>query len=210
MTQQQLADAIGMTRQTIAAIEQNKYSPSLEAAFRIAEVFGVPIGEVFQWKAGEDKMRAVTYPRYGGPEVLEITSQPEPTAEGGRSVGENQGNVGDIRRCAHARLRCAGSFPHSSPLHAGLAGAQGLILGYEFAGEIEAIGSGVTRFKPGDRVYGGAVRQLCRIRYRRRDWPGCADPRDLTFGDAVSLPFGMTTAMYFLNGGKVSSAASTC
>jgi putative transcriptional regulator len=55
MTQQQLADAIGMTRQTIAAIEQNKYSPSLEAAFRIAEVFGVPIGDVFQWKAGEQK-----------------------------------------------------------------------------------------------------------------------------------------------------------
>ena len=52
MTQQELADRIGMTRQTVAAIEQNKYSPSLEAAFRIAEVFGVPIGEVFHWKAG--------------------------------------------------------------------------------------------------------------------------------------------------------------
>ena len=52
MTQQDLADRIGMTRQTIAAIEQNKYSPSLEAAFRIAEVFGVAIGQVFQWKAG--------------------------------------------------------------------------------------------------------------------------------------------------------------
>ena len=55
MTQQQLADAIGMTRQTVAAIEQNKYSPSLEAAFRIAEVFGVEIGAVFQWKAGAKK-----------------------------------------------------------------------------------------------------------------------------------------------------------
>jgi putative transcriptional regulator len=51
MTQQELADRIGMTRQTIAAIEQNKYAPSLDAAFRIAEAFGVPIGEVFQWKA---------------------------------------------------------------------------------------------------------------------------------------------------------------
>nr|WP_236899963.1 helix-turn-helix transcriptional regulator [Devosia sp. SL43] len=50
MTQQDLADRIGMTRQTVAAIEQNKYSPSLEAAFRIAEVFGVEIGQVFQWK----------------------------------------------------------------------------------------------------------------------------------------------------------------
>ena len=55
MTQQDLADRIGMTRQTVAAIEQNKYSPSLEAAFRIAEVFGVLITDVFQWKAGDPK-----------------------------------------------------------------------------------------------------------------------------------------------------------
>ena len=53
MTQAELADRIGMTRQTVAAIEHNKYSPSLEAAFRIAEVFGAEIGEVFQWKAGD-------------------------------------------------------------------------------------------------------------------------------------------------------------
>jgi len=51
MTQADLAARIGMTRQTIVAIEQGKYSPSLEAAFRIAEVFEVPITEVFQWKA---------------------------------------------------------------------------------------------------------------------------------------------------------------
>ena len=51
MTQAALAEKIGMTRQTIVAMEQGKYSPSLEAAFRIAEVFGVPITEVFQWKA---------------------------------------------------------------------------------------------------------------------------------------------------------------
>jgi|GEM_PF-176169 len=51
MTQSQLAEAIGMTRQTVAAIEAGKYSPSLEAAFRIAHVFGAEIGEVFQWIA---------------------------------------------------------------------------------------------------------------------------------------------------------------
>ena len=49
MTQAELALRIGMTRQTIAAIEAGKYSPSLEAAFRIAEVFGVPLDQVFQW-----------------------------------------------------------------------------------------------------------------------------------------------------------------
>ena len=51
MTQQELADAIGLTRQTVIAIEKNRYSPSLEAAFRIAEVFGVPLDEVFQFQA---------------------------------------------------------------------------------------------------------------------------------------------------------------
>jgi putative transcriptional regulator len=49
MTQSDLAAKIGMTRQTVAAIEAGKYSPSLEAAFRIAQVFGVELGEVFQW-----------------------------------------------------------------------------------------------------------------------------------------------------------------
>ena len=47
MTQQDLADKIGVTRQTVNAIEQGKYSPSLEAAFRIAAVFNMPLEGVF-------------------------------------------------------------------------------------------------------------------------------------------------------------------
>jgi len=50
MTQQELADKIGVTRQTVNAIELGKYSPSLEIAFRIAEVFGVPLDQVFQYR----------------------------------------------------------------------------------------------------------------------------------------------------------------
>lgn len=49
MTQQQLADKVGVTRQTVNAIEGNKYSPSLEVAFRIARVFDVPLEKVFQY-----------------------------------------------------------------------------------------------------------------------------------------------------------------
>jgi putative transcriptional regulator len=49
MTQAELAERIGMTRQTIIAIEQNKYAPSLEAAFKIADVFNVGIEQVFRW-----------------------------------------------------------------------------------------------------------------------------------------------------------------
>ncbi len=51
MTQQELAEKIGVTRQTVIAIEQDKYSPSLDVAFRIARVFGVPLEEVFQYEA---------------------------------------------------------------------------------------------------------------------------------------------------------------
>ena len=49
MTQQELAQKIGVTRQTVNAIEQGKYSPSLEAAFRIAQVFGRPLESVFHY-----------------------------------------------------------------------------------------------------------------------------------------------------------------
>lgn len=51
MTQQQLADQIGVTRQTVNAIEGGKYSPSLEVAFRISHVFGKPLEDVFQFGA---------------------------------------------------------------------------------------------------------------------------------------------------------------
>ena len=52
MTQAELADRIGVTRQTIIAIEQGRYSPSLELAFRIARVFKVPLDDVFGYEDG--------------------------------------------------------------------------------------------------------------------------------------------------------------
>jgi DNA-binding XRE family transcriptional regulator len=50
LTQQELAERIGITRQTVIAIEQDRYSPSLETAFKIAQVFAVPLEQVFQYK----------------------------------------------------------------------------------------------------------------------------------------------------------------
>lgn len=52
MTQADLAERIGVTRQTVIAIEQGRYSPSLELAFQIARVFGVPLDEVFHYPEG--------------------------------------------------------------------------------------------------------------------------------------------------------------
>ncbi|NQY89923.1 MAG: helix-turn-helix transcriptional regulator [Colwellia sp.] len=54
MTQQALAKKLGVTRQTIAAIESGKYSPSLEVAFCLADIFATPIDELFQWQANSE------------------------------------------------------------------------------------------------------------------------------------------------------------
>ncbi|MEM7054749.1 MAG: helix-turn-helix transcriptional regulator [Pseudomonadota bacterium] len=56
LTQAALAEAVGVTRQTIIAIERNRYSPSLETAFRIAAVFSQSIDEVFEWLDGKEKV----------------------------------------------------------------------------------------------------------------------------------------------------------
>ncbi len=64
MTQQELANRAGVTRQTIIAIEASKYAPSLMLAFRIARVFGLRVEEVFQYdKAGLGKDSGTKTPR---------------------------------------------------------------------------------------------------------------------------------------------------
>jgi len=57
MTQAELAERVGVTRQTIIAIEQGRYSPTLEMAFRIARVFRVPLDEVFQYPEDQEASR---------------------------------------------------------------------------------------------------------------------------------------------------------
>ncbi|MGW9032025.1 helix-turn-helix transcriptional regulator [Streptomyces sp. NPDC055722] len=54
MTQAELARRIGVTRQTVIAIEQGRYSPTLEMAFQIARVFGVPLEEAFQYPGTDE------------------------------------------------------------------------------------------------------------------------------------------------------------
>jgi len=55
MTQQDLAKLVGVSRQTIIAMEKDKYSPSLELAFRIAHAFGVPLDEVFSYEVAKSE-----------------------------------------------------------------------------------------------------------------------------------------------------------
>jgi putative transcriptional regulator len=59
MTQQQLADKAGVTRQTIIAIEAGTYAPSLPLAFRIARTFGLPLEDVFQYEDKDSQSSAI-------------------------------------------------------------------------------------------------------------------------------------------------------
>ncbi len=54
MTQQELALSVGVSRQTVVAIEKGKYSPSLEVAFKIADVFDLAVSDVFQYSESKD------------------------------------------------------------------------------------------------------------------------------------------------------------
>lgn len=55
LTQEELANAVGVSRQTISAIEKNSYYPSLELAFKLARLFNCQIEEIFQYEANEEK-----------------------------------------------------------------------------------------------------------------------------------------------------------
>jgi putative transcriptional regulator len=62
MTQAELGERVGLTRQTIAAIEAGKYAPTLNTAFQIAAVFNVPLEQVFQWSAAAPPSNSDTPP----------------------------------------------------------------------------------------------------------------------------------------------------
>ena len=83
MTQAQLAERVGVTRQTVIAIEQGRYSPSLEMAFQIARVFGAPLDEVFQYPtATKDRDEGRKPPDIGGKKTAPaatLTTRPAPS-----------------------------------------------------------------------------------------------------------------------------------
>jgi NADPH:quinone reductase-like Zn-dependent oxidoreductase len=144
-------------------------------------------------------MEAAIYTRYGGPEVLR-------TAQTGRpAVGDDTVLI-RVRAsqvtAADWRMR-ASAFPGAlwlpGRLHAGLFRPKRPILGTDFAGEVAEVGARVTRFRPGDRVFGfsgsGAHAEFLAIAES-----GCIGgiPASLGFEEAAALPFGALAALVFL------------
>jgi NADPH:quinone reductase-like Zn-dependent oxidoreductase len=153
-------------------------------------------------------MKAVTYLTYGGPDVLNLVDLPKPSPVAGQilvRVRATSVTSGDARMRA---FDIPGPFKIPARFMLGWPTPKNPVLGYEFAGEVEAVGEGVTRFKPGDRVYGGAFGSYAEYVVIAQTGPVAPIAHGLSFEDAASIGFGVTTAMYFLGKGKVGPGQS--
>jgi NADPH:quinone reductase-like Zn-dependent oxidoreductase len=134
-------------------------------------------------------MKAITYTKFGPPEVLQLQEVEKPTP-----------GVNEVLIRIHA-TSVVKEDPdlRRSPGFNGFLKPRNPILGQEFAGEIEAVGADVTRFKPGDQVFGmdmfGAYAQHMCI---AEDKALAIKPGNMTFEEAVSVPNGALTALPFL------------
>ncbi|HWZ88676.1 MAG TPA: NAD(P)-dependent alcohol dehydrogenase [Polyangiaceae bacterium] len=151
-------------------------------------------------RAGRN-MKAVVYRRYGAPGVVSLAEVPKPSPKRGevliRMVATTV-TTGDWRARS---LTMPVGFGLLGRLVFGLFGPRKPILGTELAGEIEAVGEAVTRFKAGDRVFafsGGSFG--CHAEYRTFAEDGliARKPANLSFAEAAALSFGGTTALSFL------------
>jgi NADPH:quinone reductase-like Zn-dependent oxidoreductase len=149
-------------------------------------------------------MRAAVYTKYGPPDVVSIQQVPRPVP-GARDVLVRQ--AASSVTSADARLRAFNlpkPFGIPGRLALGIFGPRKKVLGVEFAGTVEAVGSAVTKFRPGDRVFGIDVFD-CHAEYKLVRENECIAlmPEKLSFEDAAGVPFGGVTALDFLNRAKI-------
>jgi NADPH:quinone reductase-like Zn-dependent oxidoreductase len=148
-------------------------------------------------------MKAVVCERYGGPEVLKLVDVPKPAPKDNElliRIDATTVNSGDTRIRA---LRVPRGLGLPMRLSMGVFGPRQPILGFELAGEIEAVGGRVARFKPGDRVIAGTFAFGCHAEYSclAEDAAIARIPEALSYAEAVSLCFGGTTAASFFSRG---------
>lgn len=151
-------------------------------------------------------MRAAVYRKYGPPDVLSVEEVPKPNP-GKRDLLVKV--VASSVTSADARLRAFNlpkPFAIPGRLAIGVFGPRKKVLGVEFAGIVEAVGSAVTRFRPGDRVFGLNVFG-CHAEYKLLGESKCVAlmPGGLSFEEAAGVPFGGVTALDFFNRGRIQS-----
>ncbi len=146
-------------------------------------------------------MRAAVYSRYGPPSVVALADVPKPTPRDHEVLIRIVATTVTTADWRARSLTLPPGFGLLGRMVFGLFGPRKPILGTELAGEVEAVGAEVTRFKEGDRVFAFAgARYGCHAEYRTIAENGliALKPANLAFGEAAALSFGGTTALSFL------------
>src|SRR2546428_3072947 len=143
-------------------------------------------------------MRAATYTRYGPPEVLQVKEIEKPIPKDNQilvRVFATTVTSGDVR------LRKADPF--IVRLFFGLLRPRKPVLGSDLAGEVEAVGKEVRRFKPGDQVFGLGVKTYAEYTCLKEDGPRTIKPLNVSFEEAAAIPWGAGCSLYFLRRGGI-------
>lgn len=146
-----------------------------------------------QIASGSETMKAIAYRCYGSPDVLEFADTEKPTpADDDVLVKIHAASVNPLD------WHYMRGSPYIMRLMSGLGAPEDTRLGVDFAGTVEAVGSKVTRFKPGDEVFGGAGGAFAEYLTIREDRALATKPANMTFEQAASVPIAAITALQAL------------
>lgn len=149
-----------------------------------------PCGAPDSLPDGTQRMKAIVYRCYGSPDVLKLEEIAKPTP------ADNQVLV-KVHAAALNPLdwHYMRGEPYIMRLSSGLGAPEDTRIGVDFAGTVEAVGRNVTRFKPGDEVFGGRTGAFAEYVTVREDRALVLKPPDLTFEQAASMPIAAITAL---------------
>ena len=135
-------------------------------------------------------MRAFVYCDYGPPDIVRLATIEKPVASDGEVLIRVRAAAVNPLDWHYVR-----GVPYVMRLDSGLRKPASMRVGVDFAGTVEAIGGGVTRFKPGDDVFGGRTGAFAEYVVMREDRPLVRMPPGVTFEQAASLPIAAVTAL---------------
>ena len=144
-------------------------------------------------QAGPETMRAAIYRCYGSPDVVEVANVDKPVP--GASEMLIRVSAAGVNPYDWHHMR---GSPYIMRLGTGIGGPAEIRLGRDFAGTVEAVGENVSRFAPGDAVFGGAAGAFAEYVVVREDGPVARKPRNVSFAQAAAVPIAALTALQAL------------
>jgi NADPH:quinone reductase-like Zn-dependent oxidoreductase len=159
-------------------------------------------------------MKAIICPKYGPPEVLELSEVPKPVPKDNEILIRNHATTALLGDCETRGF----NFPHLGPglrlimrLGFGITGPRSKILGQQLAGVVEEIGQKVTHFKPGDEVYactGLGMGAYAEYKVMKENGVVTFKPENMTFEEASTIPVGGSEALHFIRLANIQSDQS--